>query len=190
MGRDGWGSARCWAVLAVAVATSFAAGCAASTDPTSPPPGPTTQPPVTSQPTAEEIAREEALAAYQGMWADFVEAGATSDWQSPSLGRYATGVALTNLTRGLYADSVNGLVTRGEPVLSPEVSSVEPSGDPTRAVVTDCGDSRQSLKYRQSDGRPVNAGSGGRRLINAVVERQPDGSWKVTDFGVQELGSC
>jgi hypothetical protein len=190
MVRDGWGGARCWAVLAVAVAMSFAAGCAASTDPTSPLPGPTTQPPVTSQPTAEEIAREEALAAYQGMWADFVEAGATSDWQSPNLGRHAMGVALTNLSRGLYADSVNGLVTKGKPVLSPVVSSVEPLDDPTRVVVTDCGDSAGWLKYREADGSRASENRGGRRLINAVVERQPDGAWKVTDFGVQELGSC
>ncbi|MDN5747155.1 MAG: hypothetical protein L0H64_01270 [Pseudonocardia sp.] len=133
---------------------------------------------------------QEALAAYRGMWDDFVGAGTTSDWRSPTLGRHATGVALTNLSRGLYADSANGLVTRGEPVLSPEVSSVEPADAPVRVVVTDCGDSTNSLKYRESDGTLVSRGAGGRRLINAVVERQSDGSWKVSDFGVQEIGSC
>jgi len=141
-------------------------------------------------PSADDVAGQEALAAYRGMWADFVAAGTTSDWQSPDLGRHTTGVALTNLSRGLYADSANGLVTRGEPVLSPEVSSVEPTGAPVRVVVTDCGDSTNSLKYRLSDGTLVNEGAGGRRLINAVVERQSDGSWKVSDFGVQEIGSC
>lgn len=51
--------------------------------------------------------------AYRGMWQDFAAAGATSDWQSPRLGRSATAVALTNLSRGLYADRYNRLVTRG-----------------------------------------------------------------------------
>ncbi|MBW0113957.1 hypothetical protein I4J48_01625 [Pseudonocardia sp. KRD-169] len=124
------------------------------------------------------------------MWEDFVVAGTTSDWQSAELGRHATGVALTNLSRGLYADSANGLVTRGEPLLSPEVSSVEPVDAPVRVVVTDCGDSTNWLKYREEDDSLATEGPGGRRLINAVVERQSDGSWKVSDYGVQELGSC
>lgn len=171
---------------------ALAAGCSAGEPPEviAPTSTPVASPPQES-PTlsVDELAGQEALAAYRGMWEDFVVAGTTSDWQSPGLGQHATGVALTNLSRGLYADNANGLVTRGEPVLSPEVSSVEPAGAPARVVVTDCGDSANSLKYR-SDGTLVSAGSGGRRLINAVVDRQSDGSWKVSDFGVQEIGSC
>jgi hypothetical protein len=116
------------------------AGCSTGNDPV---PGPsTTQPPVpsaapTSTPSPAALAGEQALVAYRGMWVDFVAAGTTSDWQSPNLGHHATGVALTNLSRGLYADRVNGLVTRGEPELSPTVSSAEPASDPTRVVVTD-----------------------------------------------------
>ena len=176
-------------VLAVVVAMGCATGCSASSPPSVTPVS--TAPSATSvAPSPRDLAGKEALAAYRGMWADFVSAAATSDWQSPSLGRHATGVALTNLSRGLYADSVNGLVTRGDPVLSPAVSSAEPSSAPSRVIVTDCGDSSNSLKYKKSDGSPMGAGSGGRRLINAVVALQSDGSWKVSDFGVQELGSC
>lgn len=178
-------------VLVVAVV--LLAGCSVGTPPddTAPPsapPAPSQQVPPT--PSADELAGQEALAAYRGMWEDFVVAGTTSDWQSPELGRHATGVALTNLSRGLYADSANGLVTRGEPVLSPEASSVEPAGAPVRVIVTDCGDSTNWLKYREEDDSLATQGPGGRRLINAVVERQSDGSWKVSDYGVQELGSC
>jgi hypothetical protein len=124
------------------------------------------------------------------MWTAFVEAGRTSDWQSAALGRYVTGVALTHLTRGLYADHLNGVVTRGEPLLNPTVRSVEPADKPTKVIVTDCGDSTNALKVRESDGRPVNSVPGGRRLIDAIVEVQADGSWKVSDFGVHEVGSC
>ncbi|WP_017984978.1 hypothetical protein [Amycolatopsis methanolica] len=60
-------------------------------------------------------AKQDALASYRGRWRDFVAAGTTSDWQSPKLGRYATGIALTNMSRALYADHYNGLVTKGEP---------------------------------------------------------------------------
>ena len=31
---------------------------------------------------------------------------------------------------------------------------------------------------------------GGRQLINAIVEKQADGSWKVSDFGVHDTGTC
>ena len=123
------------------------------------------------------------------MWAAFVEAGRTSDWRSAAIGRYATGLALTNLTRGLYADSLNGLITKGAPTLSPVVASVEPSDAPLKALLSDCGDSTNFLKYRASDGSLADT-PGGRRLINAVAERQSDGSWKVSDFGVQKVGTC
>lgn len=174
------------------VALALMAGCSVSTPPDTAPPSTSVAPPpqVLPAPSVEELAGQDALAAYRGMWEDFVTAGTTSDWRSPDLGRHATGVALTNLSRGLYADSANGLVTRGAPVLSPAVSSVEPAGAPVRVVVTDCGDSMNWLKYRKADNSLATQGPGGRRLINAVVERQSDGSWKVSDYGVQELGSC
>lgn len=181
-------------LVAGAVIAALMGGCSAGVDAPQESPSavpPTVAPPSTSAaPTPSEIASRDALAAYRGMWSDFVAAGATSDWRSPALGQHATGVALTNLSRGLYADSANGLVTRGEPGLSPSVTSVEPAGDPSRVMITDCGDSSGSLKYRRSDGSPVSQGGGGRRLINAVVQRQSDLSWKVSDFGVQALGSC
>jgi hypothetical protein len=124
------------------------------------------------------------------MWQDFVAAGTSSDWQSPELARHATGIALQKLSRGLYADHQNGVVTRGEPVLDPSVSSVEPATNPTRVAVTDCGDSTNFLKYDAETGQPVDNEPGGRQLINATVELQSDGSWKVSDFGIHEVGSC
>lgn len=135
-------------------------------------------------------AKQDALEAYQGMWQDFVVAGRTSDWQSPALSNHATGVALQNLSRGLYSDHYKGLVTKGEPVLNPSVSSAEPADVPTKIVVTDCGDSTNWLKYQKDTGEPADDEAGGRRLINAIVEKQSDGSWKVSDYGVHEVGSC
>ncbi|TVT52027.1 hypothetical protein FNH05_13675 [Amycolatopsis rhizosphaerae] len=123
------------------------------------------------------------------MWQDFTAAGHTSDWRSPTLAAHATGTALTNLTRGLYADHYNRLVTQGEPVLNPTVSSAEPSDVPMEITVTDCGDSTHWLKYRVDNGQLADT-PGGRRLINAIVQKQADGSWKVTDFGVHAVGTC
>ena len=170
------------------------AGCSGGTggdvpavgSPAVPSPAPTTTAPA----SRAELAEQAALDAYRGMWQDFVQAGATSDWQSPLLGQHATGIALTNLSRSLYADNYNGLVTKGEPILNPEVTSVEPPEDPIEVRITDCGDSAGSLKYRVADDEPVGEGPGGRSLISAVVDKQSDGSWKVSDYAVREPGTC
>jgi hypothetical protein len=144
----------------------------------------------TTMASAADRARTNALAAYRGMWADFVAAGHTSDWQSSKLGQHATGVALTNMSRGLYADHYNGLVTMGEPVLNPSVSSAEPTSAPTKVVISDCGDSTHWLKHRADNGQLADKEAGGRQAINAIVEKQSDGSWKVSDFGVHDVGTC
>jgi hypothetical protein len=124
------------------------------------------------------------------MWKDFVAAGRTSDWQSSSLGTHATGLALQSLSRGLYSDHYKGLVTKGEPILNPSVSSAEPVDAPTKVMVTDCGDSTNWLKYRKDNGELADYEPGGRQLINAIVLKQSDGSWKVSEYGVHEVGSC
>jgi hypothetical protein len=124
------------------------------------------------------------------MWREFATAGVTSDWQSAGLGRYATGVALTNLTRALYADRYNGLVTKGEATHDVQVVSAEPADNPTRIVVTDCSDSTTSLKYRADNGQLADNIPGGRRRINGQVDLQNDKSWKVSDFAVREVGTC
>lgn len=176
----------------------FAAGAtlmlaACSAEPTPNPASTTTTAATSATPTPPaspvDKATQDALTAYRGMWRDFVVAGATSDWQSTKLGQNATGVALTNLTRGLHTDNTNGLVTKGEPKLNPSVSSVEPQDNPKKIIVTDCGDSTNWLKYRADNGQLADT-PGGRRLINAIVDKQADESWKVSDFGVHDLGTC
>ncbi|MEV6712684.1 hypothetical protein AB0M48_11650 [Lentzea sp. NPDC051208] len=183
-------------MLIGAAACAVLAACS-SGGPEGPPSGtssPVEAPSASSSPSAAvsaaDKAKNDALAAYRGMWQDFVEAGRTSDWQSSKLGQHATGVALTNMSRGLYADHYNGLVTKGEPVLNPTVSSAEPAGEPKKIIVSDCGDSTNWLKYRADNGQLADKEPGGRQAINAIVEKQSDGSWKVSDFGVHDVGTC
>lgn len=172
-----------------AVVLALAVACSSSTSTTPAPSGTTAGPVATSAPSTADRGAA-AVEAYRGMWADFAKAGTTSDWRSPSLRQHATGVALTNLSRALYADHLNGFVTHGEPVLDPSVRSVEPaSGDPIKVTVVDCADSTKALKYHVKGGQPV-GGGGGRSRITGIVDRQKDGSWKVSDYAVEDLGSC
>lgn len=152
--------------------------------------GSASRPPSSSTGVPADVARDRAVSAYREMWSSFAAAGTTSDWQSPALGQHATGIALDKLTRSLRADQDKGLVTKGSPTLSPQVSAVDPTSDPLKVTITDCGDSTNALKYRKDNGQLADDVPGGRRLINAIVEKQADGKWKVTDFGVHDLGTC
>lgn len=152
--------------------------------------GSASRPPPSSTGVPADVAQDRAVSAYREMWLAFAEAGTTSDWQSPALGQHATGIALDKLTRSLRSDQDKGLVTKGSPTLSPQVSTMDPASDPLKVTITDCGDSTNALKYRKDNGQLADDSPGGRRLINAIVEKQADGKWKVTDFGVHDLGTC
>lgn len=128
-----------------------------------------------------------ALAAYVGMWRATAQASWMSDWQSPELARFARDAALQKITQALYADRQRGVTAKGEPTLSPQVTTLVPVGVPTEAQVLDCGDSSGWLKYR-ADGQPVDEEPGGRR-ITATVSFDA-GAWKVTDFAIAGVGSC
>jgi hypothetical protein len=175
------------ALTLTACATNVSGSASARTHAAAQPSPSALRPPLSSP---ADVARQQAIAAYLGMWRNFADAATTSDWRSPALAQNATGDALSTLSRGLYADHYNGLVSRGRPVNTPEVSSVDPVDSPTTVVIADCGDSTTWTKYRADNGQPVNDGPSGRRQINAIVKKAVDGSWKVTDFGVQAVGTC
>ncbi|MFF4508942.1 hypothetical protein [Streptomyces sp. NPDC001401] len=114
----------------------------------------------------------------------------TSNWQSPLLAQHAMGDALGAITRGMYADHLNGLITKGEPKNSPSVTQIAPSADPAVVMISDCGDSSHWLKYRKRTGQLADDTPGGRQQITAQVKKQDDGTWKVTRFAVEGIGSC
>ncbi|MBB5157470.1 hypothetical protein [Saccharopolyspora phatthalungensis] len=177
------------AFFVLALTGCSSGGSSGPDSPTLDSPAPTIEAPPSSTSPAD-AAREQAVAAYLGMWRNFANAATTSDWQSPQLAQNATGNALSTLSRGLYADHYNGLVSRGQPVLNPQVSSTDPASAPTKVVISDCGDSTNWTRVRADNGQPANDGPSGRRQINAIVKKAVDGSWKVTEFGVLAVGTC
>lgn len=124
------------------------------------------------------------------MWRTMAEAGRTSDWKSAALSRYATGDALSVISRGMYADHLNGLITKGKPKNSPKVTSTAPESNPDTVMISDCGDSSYWLKYRKDSDKPADDEPGGRQAITAEVKKQASNGWKVTRFAVEGVGSC
>lgn len=178
-----------WASVAIAAACN--SGSPSESAPSSTLTAPTGSETVSSSSASPaDVAGQQAIDAYTAMWEDYAVAAETSNWQDPRLGEHAAGIALTNITRGLYTAKTNGEVSRGRPKLNPEVYSMEPPDAPSKVIVTDCGDSTDWTQVRADTGELADDIPGGRRRINAIVEKQADSAWRVSDFGVHEVGSC
>jgi hypothetical protein len=168
----------------------FLLGACTSTEPSQPPTSSSAAATTSVVPQLADQAKERAVAAYLGMWSDMADAAVTSNWQSSKLALNATADALSRISRGLYADHYNGLVTKGKPINHPTVESVEPAAAPTTVNIVDCGDDSPWLKYRVDTGQRADDGPSGRRHIDAKVKKAVDGSWKVVDFAIQDVGTC
>lgn len=140
--------------------------------------------------SAADRAARDAAAAYVAMWEDVAAAATTSDWRSPRLAQHATADALSTLSRALYSDYHQGLVTKGEPRNDPSVSSMSPPDNPTTVLINDCGDSTDWLKYDAKTGQLADDEPGGRRAITAEVKLGDDGAWRVSRFAVEGLATC
>ena len=128
------------------------------------------------------------MTAYRAMWADEEAAATTSDASSPRLADHASGAALRLLQYGLTKDHQQGLVAKGSARLSPEVTSVQPTDDPTRVNIRDCFDDTHWLLYKQNGSRRSDV-PGGHYATTATVELT-DGRWKVTSLYLGSVGSC
>ncbi len=128
------------------------------------------------------------LAAYRSMWSDLVMAARTSDYQSPLLAQHTTGAALTLFVQGLATDQLHDIVTRGTPVIDPNVTSLTPTGDPTHAEVVDCFNDGNWVEYTTSGARAKNAPGGRRRTTAELVKSRQ--IWKVTQITVGKVGTC
>jgi len=138
---------------------------------------------------AMATARKQALAAYNAMWADMASAARTADYQSPRLARHADGDALSQLSRGLYANKQHGIVAKGDPVTNPTVTSVTPSMSPMSVALSDCFDDSKWLNYVASTDDLQNDIPGGKHATTATVVKD-DGAWKVTQLAVGAVGTC
>jgi hypothetical protein len=178
--------------LAAVVAVVLVAGCRGGTPTAQPTTDSTTMhAPSTSVSSASGpvVAGDKAIAAYRGMWTAYQKAGETANPDDPNLATYATEGALQTLTSGLASVRDRGLVIKGEIVVSPRVTALEPADQPTTIEITDCADTTKSLLYRTS-GELYNDKPGGRRLIIATAKDIGGGVWKVVSFGARDIGTC
>ncbi|MDF2257668.1 hypothetical protein [Streptantibioticus ferralitis] len=147
------------------------------------PPAPA--PASSSQPVAGV---EDAVAAYRAMWKDLEAAGRTADPNAPQLGDHAAGGALRLLKYGLAKDRQDGVIAKGEVILSPQVESATPAAAPKQVKIVDCSDGSHWLVYKH-DGALENDVPGGHHETKATVQHFGT-EWKVVDLTMGEVGSC
>jgi hypothetical protein len=186
--------------LLLITAAAVVSGCSSGRTSPAPAPSPTVSLPSSSSTTSPSTrpspadpraaAVAEAVAAYRGMWRAYNEAVKVPDPRSPALARHATGGALRTLVSGLTSVKDKGLRGTGNLSLSPKVTELSPADTPTRIRVTDCFNDGRTRLVRASPGPTYKDTPGGRRLCLATAQRQADGSWKVTEFGLQGVGTC
>ncbi|KPM50423.1 hypothetical protein ACG83_40250 [Frankia sp. R43] len=138
--------------------------------------------------TAVQAAERDALAAYRGMWEDWVAIAATGDYQDPRLARHVSGEALSLIYKAVYANQRDGLVARGAPTYAGSVTAAEPAANPDRITIVDCSDGSNWLNYR-ADGQLEDNDPGGRHAVQALALKTSD-TWKIDVLVIQELGTC
>ena len=180
--------ARC----AVVVLTLLLAACTSKPAPSPSPSTPSvTLGSLSPSPAASQVgAVQSAVAAYRGMWRAYETVTQNPDPTQPDLARYATATALQTITNGMRSLKDQGLKGTGSITHSPQVTAISPTDAPTDVEISDCMDTSASHIVRATPGPAYSDSPGGRRLCLATVQRQNDGSWKVTTFGVREVGSC
>jgi len=144
--------------------------------------------PSPSDPRAAAV--QAGVEAYRGMWQAYNSAIEIPDPNTPDLPKYATGKALTTLTSALKSVKDQGLKGTGQLVLSPHVTKITPIDAPASIDVQDCYDDGATHVVRASPGPPYHDAPAGKRLCLATVERQADGTWKVTQFSLGKVGTC
>lgn len=176
-------------LLATAGCTGADSHSAQSRAPASVSPTASTHQPATPSQTPTDTESRSVILAYDGMWADVVEAGRTADYGAPSLAVHTVDPATGQLRRTLLALHQMGWVAKGSVVPHPTIVSMSPPNEPVHAEIVDCLDETDWLTYHADTGELTDDKPGQRHQVTAVMRRSADG-WKVESFTIASGGSC
>lgn len=139
---------------------------------------------LTESPSMGKRPEGPALMTYRAMWRDLTVASLTSNAASPSLDDHARDGALELMKYGLKKAKKERLVSKGAPLVDPDVVSTTGS----EVKLRDCVDDRHWLQYKLN-GELKNDVPGGHFRTDATV-RRVGGVWKVSYLYMHEVGSC
>lgn len=122
------------------------------------------------------------LAAYREFFARQTEISmAPKEQRRVLLEPFTTNPALERVLRGMFAAEELGEVGYGEPVVDPEVETID--GD--TATVTDCQDGRNAGRKKRDGDKITTRGMKDTKVV-ATAERGDDGQWRMATFAYPE----
>ncbi len=174
--------------LAVGCAVLLAAGCASSGKPAA-----KASPSVAASPSSaapDAAAKEQVLTAYHGMWAAMVKIYSSGTLEGATLQDYAADKALAGIkaSEAYYQDQ--NLVVKGQPVLTPQVTSIDLSANPPTAQITSCVDSTNFLPVDKNTGKPAQLASNVFRHVENSTAIKDRDRWLITQSVIQQDQSC
>lgn len=176
-------------VAGVGVAAVILTGCGGNPSDGKPAAAPTaTAPAASADPQAAE--KQAVLDAYAGMGAAEVRTY-TSGTLDPELERYATDQALADIKTTLFWYQQRGTRMRGQLAHTAAVESLDTTGDPHRATVSDCVDSTGYDKVDKT-GQPAGAAPSGprRHVVTSSLQRTGTGPWLVWTSTIERDRTC
>lgn len=170
-------------VVAVATTVLLVSGCSKRTSSRRLPASPATAG-VSTAPSPSSVGDKEALAAYRAMMGDLVAVSRNPDENDARLRSHASANALALLRYMMKQDREKNVVAKGHVRVDPTILKSSAS----QVVLRDCADDSDWLLYSR-DGKLENNVPGGRRRIDATLEKR-DGGWRVERLYFDEVGTC
>ncbi|WP_042449498.1 hypothetical protein [Streptacidiphilus jiangxiensis] len=185
VGRRPLKAAAAAAAVGIVLLTS---GCGSSGKPAA-----TSSPSAVASPSTaapDAAAKAQVLTAYRGMWADMVKIYGSGTLEGTNLQEFAADKALAGIkaSEAYYQDQ--NLVVKGEPVLTPQVTSIDLSANPPTAQITSCVDSTNFLPVDKGTGKPAKLASNVFRHVENSTAIQDQGKWLVIQSVIQQDQSC
>ncbi|MFJ3826008.1 hypothetical protein [Streptomyces nodosus] len=169
-------------------------GCSSSDEPAKADPTPkkTASPTASPSKSAEDLAKEQVLAAYRGMVRVQYATYRTGKLDNAELQTYARDKAASGVVVALHWYEQNGLKVVGDPGTEPKVTAINLKGESKTAVVSDCLDTSKTDTVYKSTGKSAlrpNSTESRRKPVTAKAVTVGD-RWLISEYEIDRSRSC
>ncbi|MFD3328613.1 hypothetical protein [Streptomyces sp. NPDC058701] len=172
----------------VTIVAAVTAGCSEGNKAAPPPPSPTATPGPSADPQAAE--KTALLGVYRAFWDAQLKVYASGSTKDTGIEKVAGDMAYSKVqtTRAYYVE--RGYDIKGAPILSPQVTAMNPAATPPSATITDCVDTSDYYKVDKATGKKVETADNNRRHVAKYEALHIGGAWQIRDFDISRDNLC
>ena len=177
--------------IALVAVTAPLAGCSSSDD-TKSEAGTSPSATVSRSPSPDptQVSRDQILTTYEGMWKETAKIYKTGSFKGTQLSKYAFDKALSKVRVAAIYYQDNNLVVKGEPKLSPKVTTLSLDTDPRTATVVDCVDSTNFVPEDKKTGKKAKLAGTNRRHTQTSKALWTGKQWLIIDTTIDKDSTC